>query len=72
MIRRITAMNPPRRRRTRLTAEHALLLGALVLFVAGSVWVARTPRAAGSAETGSWLGAFPGLGLPLVHATLFR
>ncbi len=65
-------MKPPRRRRPRLTLEHALFFATCALLVAGSAWVARSPAPGGAAEGGSWVGSLPSLGLPLVRTILSR
>lgn len=65
-------MRTSRRHRPRLTPEHLLLGGVLLVFIAGSVWVAlgAGPMAAGGTDLR--LGALPGLIPPVLHVLLGR
>ncbi len=65
-------MRPPRQHPPKFSLEHLLLLGALAVFAAGSVWVAHSARGGAAAGSGSWLGALPHLALPLFYALLRR
>ncbi len=65
-------MRTTRRHRLRFTHEHLLLAGVLLVFVAGSVWVALGAGAATSGNADSRLGALPGLIPPVLHVLLGR
>ncbi len=65
-------MRSPKPTKRRFSQEHALILGVLVLFVVGAVWVAHGTCGPATATSNSWLGALPNLGLPMLYTLLSR
>jgi hypothetical protein len=65
-------MRTPPQPARRFSLEHALILGVLMLFVGGAVWVAHGTCSPTATASNSWLGALPNLGLPMLYTLLSR
>lgn len=65
-------MTAPRRPSPRLTPEHLLLLGVLLAFTAGALWVGAPARSGSPRHPSARAALLPNIGLPVFNGLLPR